>query len=254
MVIGADGAWSTIRSLLTPVKPIYSGYTFYDLFMHDVDAHPKLAEMVGNGICMMVGYTKGILPQRNSKSVVRTYVAFPVDEDWLDKNPLPQGDPKKAKRMILDIFQEGDWSETGLDFIRFADEDQDIQYRRIYALPPDLTWSRDGKEDVLGGVALLGDAAHVMSPFAGEGVNLALVDAIELGWALKNVYAKGNIQNRRHEVMHAIDEYEKMMWKRSREAGEESARNMYGLFDVAGPDKFLEAMMAHHGPPPGGDE
>ncbi len=218
------------------------------MFMQDVDAHPKLAEMVGNGICMIVGYTKGILPQRNSKSVVRTYAAFPASEDWLENNPLPKGDSVKAKQMILDIFNEEDWDQTALDFISLADEDVDILYRRIYALPPDLTWSREGKEDILGGLALIGDAAHVMSPFAGEGVNLALIDAIELGRALVEVYARTEVQDRR-TVLKAITASEKEMWERGRDRGEESARNMYGLFDASGPDKFLEAMMEHHGPP-----
>jgi 2-polyprenyl-6-methoxyphenol hydroxylase-like FAD-dependent oxidoreductase len=42
----------------------------------------------------------------------------------------------------------------------------------------------------LKGVTLLGDAAHVMSPFADEGVNLALRDAYDLGKELVGALGK----------------------------------------------------------------
>ena len=41
-------------------------------------------------------------------------------------------------------------------------------------MPPDATWATQP------GLTMLGDAAHAMPPFTGKGVNLALLDALEL--------------------------------------------------------------------------
>jgi 2-polyprenyl-6-methoxyphenol hydroxylase-like FAD-dependent oxidoreductase len=45
-------------------------------------------------------------------------------------------------------------------------------------MPPDQQW------DALPNLTLLGDAAHLMPPYAGEGVNMAMLDALELSNAL----------------------------------------------------------------------
>src|SRR5580704_10037831 len=51
LVVGADGAWSRVRPIVSEARPIYSGVTFVELGMDDADARqPELARLVGRGL------------------------------------------------------------------------------------------------------------------------------------------------------------------------------------------------------------
>ena len=64
---------------------------------------------------------------------------------------------------------------------------------------------------------MLGDAAHLMPPFAGEGANMAMLDALELSECLTS----GKFEN----VQSAISAYENQMRKRAVKAAQESLEN-----------------------------
>jgi 2-polyprenyl-6-methoxyphenol hydroxylase-like FAD-dependent oxidoreductase len=63
-----------------------------------------------------------------------------------------------------------------LDWIRSSDGE--FVPRGIYELPAGHSWKHHK------GLTLLGDAAHVMSPFGGDGANLAMLDGADLAEAL----------------------------------------------------------------------
>jgi 2-polyprenyl-6-methoxyphenol hydroxylase-like FAD-dependent oxidoreductase len=87
----------------------------------------------------------------------------------------------------------------------------------------------------------MGDAAHLMTPFAGVGVNVAMEDALELSEALGQAQSMGS-------VAEALQSYEVKMWKRAHEIAE--LNMMYqGLFfhkrgGIAMVEHFAEQRLA----------
>ncbi|KLO14402.1 FAD/NAD(P)-binding domain-containing protein [Schizopora paradoxa] len=256
ILIGADGAWSRIRALLTPEKPIYSGVTFVDIQIptSKLEEHPEIEQFVGRGIAFILsGNGRGLIPQRNGSGILRIYAALRVPEMWWDDN-CPDDEEVTGKPQIKAWF-EG-FNPKVLALLDAADY-QTVAYRKIYALPPDLTWSRppipvEGKGGI---VVLLGDSAHVMSPFAGEGVNLALRDALELGKTLSAILTRSMdcsavtdsmtptlSENTSRYLNEGIAAYESLMFRRAKQAGVESAENIDICFDPDSPRTFVEKM------------
>jgi 2-polyprenyl-6-methoxyphenol hydroxylase-like FAD-dependent oxidoreductase len=226
LLIGADGAWSKVRPLLTQAKPSYVGTTFIELYLFNSDQrHAESARAVGAGTLIAVAPGKGILAHRESNGTLHAYVAFNKPEEWVKTIDL--SDTAKAKCKIEDEFS--DWAPELRSIISASETP--LVARAIYALPVGHRWNR------VPGVTLIGDAAHLMSPFAGEGANLAMYDGAELAKALLAEPA---------DTETALKNFEEKMFLRAAEAAEESDRNSKLFFDNNSPQSVVDLFSRFH--------
>ncbi|MFE2302939.1 FAD-dependent oxidoreductase [Streptomyces sp. NPDC059445] len=195
LVIGADGAWSKVRRVLSDATPQYTGISFLEAWFHDVDdRHPDIAALVGQGSAAAADGERGLFAQRSSGDHIRVYVIQRVPTDWITAAGLTAEDTDGIRNLLLDRYRR--WSPR----LRRMLSHNDGLYvdRPLYALPVPHSWEHDPT------VTLLGDAAHLMPPL-GVGVNLAMLDACELALALAH-----------HETIgDAVLAYEKTMLPRS---------------------------------------
>ncbi len=210
LLVGADGAWSRVRPLLSEATPAYSGHSFVETWLHDGDTrHPAAAEAVGGGSLMALAPGKGIQAHRESGGTLHTYVALARSEDWFAG--IDFTDAAAATERIAQEFEGWAPELTAL----ITDSDTAPVLRTLTTLPIGHRWDR------VPGVTLVGDAAHLAPP-NGEGANLAMEDGAELGQALAA---------HPDDVEAALAGYEAAMFRRGAAAatdGEELYELMFG--------------------------
>ena len=173
LLVGADGTWSKVRPLLTNWKPEYTGLTVIDCRISKLDERfPELGEFIGPGTHFCLSEGSGIFMQRNGDGSVRVYPCLRVDENWASSNAsFDWNDQKKMTNLLIDSFFST-WDPRLQAVIRNVDAS--MTPRAQYRMPLGLRY------DHRQGLTLIGDSLHVMSWFAGEGANLAMLDALDL--------------------------------------------------------------------------
>lgn len=228
LVIGADGARSQIRPLVTDARPDYCGVSYFDIRIpHAVQTHPDVAKVVGKGSFMALEDNKGICAQRNGDGSIQGYAPYRMSEGSFTQLQSDHAwkDAASSRQALASMFDG--WAPEILSIIHASTR---TTPRPFAALPVGLTWPSQPN------VTLLGDSAHLMSPFAGEGANMAMQDGAEL--ALELVQATDSAD--------AIAAYEARMFERAKAAAEQSAQGLDMCIAPDGAERFARFMRSVH--------
>lgn len=175
IVIAADGANSRIRPYLTDIKPFYSGVTAIEGAVYDSAINaPNIHKLLNGGKIFAFGDSKSLIVSSKGDGSLVFYPSFNIGEKWVKQSGLDFND----KGQILDWFKSAyaGWDDVWQEL--FENSTGQFVPRPLYCMPFDQTWETQPN------LTMLGDAAHLMPPFAGEGVNMAMLDAVELSHCL----------------------------------------------------------------------
>lgn len=177
IVIAADGANSKLRPLITPIKPFYSGMTIVEGTVYNAaEKVPELNRLLNGGKIFALGDERSLIISAKGDGSLVFYTGCKTDEYWGHDSGIDFTDKVQVGAWFRETFTG--WSSLWNDL--FEKGEPLFILRPQYCMPPDQAWTS------LPNLTMLGDAAHLMPPYAGEGVNMAMLDALELAQCLTN--------------------------------------------------------------------
>ncbi|KAL1603457.1 hypothetical protein SLS60_005044 [Paraconiothyrium brasiliense] len=231
LVVGGDGAWSKVRNLLTDLKPRYSGISAVELWHNDVQREPWLRDYVGAGSCFAFAEGSAVLSQRQGDGSLRTYACLRVPETFIAECGIDWESGDTARTQFVERY----FNHVAPDLQRLLTLSKDkLMPRVLYELPIGFSYPH------VQGVTLIGDAAHVMTPFAGVGVNVGMTDALVLA---REVIASCKGEKSLDE---AVKAYEEEMWPRAKKFMEKTAEGKERHFRAGGSREMADMMKAFH--------
>jgi len=208
LVIAADGANSKVRPYLSTEQAVYSGVTLVEgNIYHAAENAPKLFQLSKDGKVMAFGDEQTLMYSTKGDGSMMFVASFKAPQTWLNQNAIDF----KNKERVLAWFKAAyaGWSDEWQEL--FTSNEVNFIPRPQYYFPFDQSWETQES------LTMIGDAAHRMPPFAGEGANVAMQDAFELAACLT-----GNTFN---DIKTAIAHFEQQMVERAAIATQETLVN-----------------------------
>lgn len=231
LVVGADGAWSKVRNLVSDEKPFYAGLGGYWMSIPDPEkTAPEVSKLVNRGSVFVYSEYKMLAAQQLGNGDIGVSFVSTRDEGWIKET---DHDPTAVRESLLEEL-EG-WHPELRNFVGSCRGP--VTSRNLYMLPVGFKWEHKP------GVTLIGDAAHLMTPFAGIGANLALHDGMMLAHAIIDASKDGS----KDALDRHVATFEKEMLVRSKEAQELTYGAMQDvLFTPGSPRTSIESMLLRH--------
>jgi 2-polyprenyl-6-methoxyphenol hydroxylase-like FAD-dependent oxidoreductase len=205
IAVGADGANSRLRSLVTPIAPEYVGVALVEGYVPAAkNAVPELWDLIGGAALIALGGERTIGMGTKPDGGILFYAGVKTT-DPAAKQRLEEADTAE-KRVAWFHANFAGYDEL---FAPLFAKAASLVWRPLLVCPPDQHW--DPKPNA----TIIGDAAHVMPPYAGEGVNMAMLDALVLSRELLS----------KEDTAAAIAAYESEMFARMRDITQDTMSN-----------------------------
>jgi 2-polyprenyl-6-methoxyphenol hydroxylase-like FAD-dependent oxidoreductase len=170
IAIGSDGANSRVRELVTPIQPEYVGVSLVEALVPAAkQTIPELWDLLGGSALIALGGERTIGMGTKPDGSVLVYAGLKTHEGAA-RESLDEARSPDQRAAWFHVNFEG-WSELWDPLFRQAES---MVWRPLLVCPSNQHWEPKPN------VTLIGDAAHVMPPYAGEGVNMAMLDALTL--------------------------------------------------------------------------
>ncbi|WP_420155795.1 FAD-dependent oxidoreductase [Siphonobacter sp.] len=211
VVIGSDGYRSKIRPYVTDIAALYSGATIIQGEIDDPEKDcPAMNALVHNANLIAMGTGKSIAAQPRGDGGLAFYASSLYPENWLETSGIDFSNVEEVRAYLTDFYQ--DWNPV---FHTLFEACPRFILRPLTYFPIDQDW--EAKPNV----TILGDAAHSMPP-SGEGVNTAMLDALDLSECLTS--------NNFTDIPSAIAQFEQRMRARAAELAKEALEGIHDLF------------------------
>lgn len=264
LIVGADGAWSRARAAIPSApQPIYSGVCYITLYLPRLTKkYPELDQLIGGGTFAVCKDEKLLLVQRTvggtarvclflhskCQPAVQRALQSSGHDDRVGPNPILDANSllltlptrlEDLRKLLLtnyDFFAS--WSDEIKHLLTVTLNEQPAEIE-IVAHPMHMLPLTPYPHIHTKGIVLVGDAAHLMTPFAGKGVNIAMADSLSLVEQLEYLTER---RSSRMSLYGALDEaivgYEDVAHPRAMAAMNLTWHNLLLSYGENGPEQI----------------